>query len=36
MKGPRKKHDAKFKAKVALEAIQEREALNELAVQYAV
>ena len=34
MKGTRKKYDAKFKAKVALEAIKERETLNELAVKY--
>ena len=31
-----KKYDAKFKAKVALEAIKERETLNELAVKYEV
>ena len=36
MKGTRKKYDAKFKAKVALEAIKERETLNELAVKYEV
>ena len=30
------KYDAKFKAKVALEAIKERETLNELAVKYEV
>lgn len=34
MKGTRKKYDAKFKAKVALEAIKERETHNELAVKY--
>jgi len=34
MKGTRKKYDAKFKAKVALEVIKERETLNELAVKY--
>lgn len=34
MKKTRKKYDAKFKAKVALEAIRERETLNELAVKY--
>ena len=32
----KKKYDAKFKAKVALEAIKERETLNELAVKYEV
>lgn len=32
----KKKYDAKFKAKVAMEAIQERETLNELAVKYEV
>ena len=36
MKGTRKKYDAKFKAKVALETIKERETLNELAVKYEV
>ena len=36
MQGTRKKYDAKFKAKVALEAIKERETLNELAVKYEV
>ena len=36
MKGTRKKYDAKFKAKVALEAIKERETLNELAAKYEV
>ena len=34
MKGTRKKYEAKFKAKVALEALNERETLNELAVKY--
>lgn len=32
----KKKYDAKFKAKVAMEAIKERETLNELAVKYEV
>ena len=36
MKGTRKKYDAQFKAKVAFEAIKERETLNELAVKYEV
>ena len=36
MKGTRKKYEAKFKAMVALEAIKERETLNELAVKYKV
>ena len=36
MKGTRKKYDAKFKAKVSLEAIKERETLNEFAVKYEV
>ena len=36
MKTSRKKYDAKFKAKVALEAIRERETLNELAAKYGV
>ena len=36
MKKSRKKYDAKFKAKVALEAIRERETLNELAAKYGV
>ena len=36
MKGTRKKYDAKFKVKVALEAIKECETLNELAVKYVV
>ena len=30
MQGTRKKYDAKFKAKVALEAIKERETLNDV------
>jgi transposase len=34
MKQTRRKFDAKFKTKVALEAIQERETLNALAVKY--
>ena len=34
MKQTRKKYDAKFKAKVAIEAIKERETLNELAAKY--
>lgn len=36
MKGTRKKYDSKFKAKVALEAIKERETLNELAAKYGI
>ena len=36
MKGTRKKYDANFKAKVALEAIRGRETLNELAAKYGV
>ena len=36
MKQTRRKFDAKFKAKVALDAIRERETLNELAVKYEV
>ena len=36
MKQSRKKYDAKFKAKVALDAIKERETLNELAAKYEV
>ena len=36
MKQSRKKYDAKFKAKVAIEAIKERETLNELAAKYEV
>ena len=36
MKKSRKKYDAKFKAKVAIEAIKERETLNELAAKYGV
>lgn len=36
MKGTRKKYDAKFKAKVSLEAIRERETLNELTAKYGV
>ena len=34
MKKSRKKYDAKFKAKVAIEAIKERETLSELAAKY--
>ncbi len=34
MKSTRKKHSSAFKAKVALEAIQERESLSELATRY--
>lgn len=34
MKQTRKKYDAKFKAKVTIEAIQERSTLNELASKY--
>ena len=36
MKGTKKKYDAKFKVKIAMEAIKERETLNELAVKYEV
>ena len=36
MKQSRKKYDAKFKAKVAIDAIKERETLNELAAKYEV
>ena len=36
MKKSRKKYDAKFKAKVAIEAIKERETLSELAAKYEV
>lgn len=34
MKKSRKKYDAKFKAKVAIEALKERETLSELAAKY--
>ena len=34
MKQTRKKYDAKFKAKVHIEAIEERETLNELDAKY--
>lgn len=34
MKQTRKKYDAKFKAKVAIEALKERETLNELSTKY--
>ena len=36
MKKSRKKYDAKFKAKVAIETIKERETLSELAAKYEV
>lgn len=36
MKQARRKFDAKFKAKVAIESIKERETLNELAAKYEV
>ena len=36
MKKNRKKYDAKFKAKVVIEAIKERETLSELAAKYEV
>lgn len=36
MKGTRKNYDAKFDAKVAIEAIKKRETLNELAAKYGV
>lgn len=34
MKQTRKKYDAKFKAKVAIDALKERETLNELTAKY--
>ena len=34
MKQTREKYDAKFKGKVAIEALTERETLNELAAKY--
>ena len=36
MKQTRKKYDPTFKAKVAIEAIKERETLNELSAKYEV
>ena len=36
MKKSRKKYDTKFKAKVAIEALKERETLSELAAKYEV
>lgn len=36
MKKARRKYDASFKAKVAIEAIRERETLSELAAKYEV
>ena len=36
MKKSRKKYDAKFKVKVAIEALKERETFNELAAKYVV
>lgn len=36
MKAKRQQHSAAFKAKVAIEALQERETLSEIATKYAV
>jgi len=36
MKSKRQKHSGAFKAKVAIEALQERESISELSVKYSI